>query len=96
MPPYKNVASQPSNLKLPDFEILFFELTNHFLHFIWLLDKTMPKLLVTYGITYNVNNNSGVFATLNWAQVSPHHCKLSHLEGQKRKWMLVDLTLKIV
>ena len=32
------------NLKFPDFEISFFELPNHFLHF-----KTMPKLLVTYG-----------------------------------------------
>ena len=37
------------NFKLPDFEIYFFELPNHFLHFIWLLGKTMLKLLVTYG-----------------------------------------------
>ena len=52
MPPEKNVASHPSNLKLPNFEILFFELPNHFLHFNWLLGKPVPKLLVTYGIPY--------------------------------------------
>ena len=28
------LASHPSNLKLHDFEILFSELPNHFLHFI--------------------------------------------------------------
>ena len=50
MPPWKNVAGHPSNLKLPDFEILFFALPNHFLHFNWLLGKTIPKLLVTYGM----------------------------------------------
>ena len=48
----ENVASHPSILKLPDFEILFFELPNHFLHFSWLLGKSVPKLLVTYGSTY--------------------------------------------
>ena len=39
------------NLKLPNFEILFFELPNHFLHFNELLGKTMPKLLGTYGMS---------------------------------------------
>ena len=33
MPPYTNVASHQSNWKLPNFEILFSELPNHFLHF---------------------------------------------------------------
>ena len=50
MPPKKNVASYPSNLKLPNFEILFLKLPNHFLHFNELLGKTVPKLLVTYGM----------------------------------------------
>ena len=33
--------------------MLLFEQPNHFLHFNQLLGKTMPKLLVTYGIMYN-------------------------------------------
>ena len=33
MPPEEIVASLQSNLKLPDFEILFFELPTHFLQF---------------------------------------------------------------
>ena len=36
-------------LEMPDFKMLFLKLPNHFLHFNWLLGKTMPKLLVTYG-----------------------------------------------
>ena len=39
------LASHPSNLELPDFEILLFELPNHFLHFDELLRKTLPNLL---------------------------------------------------
>ena len=35
---------------MPNFEILFFEMLNHFLHFSYLIGKTMPKLLVIYGI----------------------------------------------
>ena len=49
MPPKKNVASHLSNLKPPNFEILFFELPKHFLHFKKLLGKIVSKLLVTYG-----------------------------------------------
>jgi len=40
------------NLKLPNFEILFFKLPNHFLHFNKLLVKRVPKLLVTYGMCF--------------------------------------------
>lgn len=35
--------------KIPNFELLFCELPNHFLHFKYLLGKTMSKLLITYG-----------------------------------------------
>ena len=34
-------------------------MSNHFLHFNWLLDKTLPKMLVTYGVenTNPLHNN---------------------------------------
>ena len=48
MPPQNYVTSHPSNLKPPEFEILFFEMLNHFFHCNQLQGKTVPKLLVTY------------------------------------------------
>ena len=78
MPPLKNVVSHPSNLTLPNFEILFFELPNHFLHFNKSLGKKVPKLLVTYGIC----NVYLLLITFEWSNYSLiwwlyHICNIS-------------------